>query len=393
MKNVAFIILGIENLCGGGGAERQFADTYDAYQKYDAKKYNLLFIIDKKSLHNLNTIDKLIIKKNLIVFPELNIFPKKIRFFIWNFYTLKSVLKANINLLHVCLPRMMYLPFLFIISKISLFNKRVNLVFNATDCTISHNYNKSNLDKKSKKIIFVYLAYMKYIDFKGVFSWYKSFKEVFENNIDFLKEPPLITTAKYCFTNLKLYKPMKKKKIVIWAGRLEKQKNPFMFVDALKIINEKYQNILRLGWKFYIYGEGSLKNVLESTISKYKIDSFLSVKSCNLMSEIFGKSSIFVSTQDYENFTSLSMLEAMACGNIIISRNVGQTENFVRNKINGLLLSHDTADNLAYCINDCITNQSSYDYMHWESVRIATEEYKADKFLKDIEKFWMKIFQ
>jgi len=179
MKNVAFIILGNENLCGGGGAERQFADTYDAYQKYDAKNYNLLFIIDNKSLHNLNTIDKLNIKKNLIVIPELNIFPKKIRYFIWNFYALKSVLQANINLLHVCLPRMMYLPFLYIISKVSLFNKKVKLVFNATDCTISHNYKKSNLDRKSKKMIFVYLAYMKYIDFKGIFSWYESFKKVF----------------------------------------------------------------------------------------------------------------------------------------------------------------------------------------------------------------------
>ncbi len=43
MKAVALFIYGINNLKGGGGAERFFADFYDDYNDLTTKNFNLYY--------------------------------------------------------------------------------------------------------------------------------------------------------------------------------------------------------------------------------------------------------------------------------------------------------------------------------------------------------------
>ncbi|PWS21862.1 hypothetical protein DKP78_21375, partial [Enterococcus faecium] len=59
------------------------------------------------------------------------------------------------------------------------------------------------------------------------------------------------------------------------------------------------------------------------------------------MSEIFSRSSIFVSLQRTENYPSQSLLEAMAARNAVVATRVGETAKLVRHQETGLLVTSD----------------------------------------------------
>ena len=84
------------------------------------------------------------------------------------------------------------------------------------------------------------------------------------------------------------------------------------------------------------------------------------------------------------------MNEAMAAGNIIISRNVGQTELFVKDGVNGLLLKSDNPDGLADAINWVINNTDKHEKMATESVKLTTQVHNFENFRKQLESFGSK---
>jgi glycosyltransferase involved in cell wall biosynthesis len=108
------------------------------------------------------------------------------------------------------------------------------------------------------------------------------------------------------------------------------------------------------------------------------------------MTHIFEESKCFISTQDFENFPSLAMNEAMAAGNAIISRNVGQTNLFVKHLINGVLTDSDTAEGLASAIEYYISHPQMHEGMQNESIRLTEEVHTFENFKFQIENFWDK---
>ena len=50
---VAFVLVGIGDLSGGGGAERFFAEAFEAYQELEEARYELYLITDESSLARL----------------------------------------------------------------------------------------------------------------------------------------------------------------------------------------------------------------------------------------------------------------------------------------------------------------------------------------------------
>ena len=67
MANVAFLIFGVVELKGGGGAERFFADFFEIYNQ-SKTKHKLYYIIDKTSIGNLNKVGKLNSIDNILNF-------------------------------------------------------------------------------------------------------------------------------------------------------------------------------------------------------------------------------------------------------------------------------------------------------------------------------------
>ncbi len=68
------------------------------------------------------------------------------------------------------------------------------------------------------------------------------------------------------------------------------------------------------------------------------------------LSKYFNYLRIFESCQNYENFTSLSLMEAMAAGNAIRARYVGQTSFVLKTNENGIYIKPDTVEGLVNSI-------------------------------------------
>ncbi|MEO8512360.1 MAG: glycosyltransferase [Ignavibacteria bacterium] len=123
---------------------------------------------------------------------------------------------------------------------------------------------------------------------------------------------------------------------IAFSARLEPDKNPLMYLEAVAVLHRKYPEI-----KFHLLGEGSLVYEIEEFIRTNKLSETVNFKFHKNPPEIFARTSIIVSLQTGTNYPSQTLLEAMACGNAVIASNTGDTGMFINEK-NGMLIGLNT---------------------------------------------------
>lgn len=121
---------------------------------------------------------------------------------------------------------------------------------------------------------------------------------------------------------------------VVSVGRLDKQKNQKMLIQAFYCIHKKYPN-----YKLYIFGEGPLREELSQLICKLKLDKcvFLPGVSDNIKEEIYN-AKLFVLSSNYEGLPN-SLMEAMTLGLPCISTDCpcGGPKSLIDDGQNGIL--------------------------------------------------------
>lgn len=160
---------------------------------------------------------------------------------------------------------------------------------------------------------------------------------------------------------------------VAFAARLEPDKNPIMFLEAALIINKKFPEI-----KFYVLGEGSLANEVAAFIKQNSMEKNVNFFFHNDPPQIFSRTSVFVSLQTGTNYPSQSVLEAMACGNMIIASNSGDTGLFINNK-NGCLIPLNTGQ-LAGAVEEAYLNRDKTLAKGKYAARFVSEYHTIEKF-------------
>jgi glycosyltransferase involved in cell wall biosynthesis len=118
---------------------------------------------------------------------------------------------------------------------------------------------------------------------------------------------------------------------IAFSGRLEPDKCPMLYLEAAKEILKEYPNI-----KFHLLGEGSLVKEINNFIDSSGLRDKINFQFHKNPPELFAGTSIFVSLQTGTNYPSLSVIEAMACGNAVVASNVGDTTLLI-NENNGVL--------------------------------------------------------
>lgn len=381
MPNIAIFIPCVGGLAGGGGAERFFLDFFQKYQPlYTANK--LYFITDTGSIENFRSLNEFYFNKRLLIYRLYhNRFKETLEFLA----ILKILIQHRIDILQIPL----YNIHLYnLIKRIDSLPKifRPKIVLNITDSRIPHYYFEG--EKYGLNYRKTYEPVFNNIKVDGVISWYKLFEKfVQENNL--IKSNPSIFCINSRYSG-KIINPKKKKEnLIVYAARFVHVKQPLFFIEAIHIL--KTQKFNFRNWKFKMYGKGDLKNEVLSALKKYNLQDLISVDLNTDMTSIFERSKCFVSTQDFENFPSLSMNEAMAAGNVIIARDVGQTNLFVKDSVNGVLLKSDNPSGLADAINWFINNTDKHLKMAAESVKLTTQTHNFENFRKQLEMFWFKI--
>lgn len=377
--------MGIGDLAGGGGAERYFANLYDQVD-FLRREVEIFFITDKESFAHFRKIGALKNEENLILISNYkNRFHKLLQTIEFLF----RVVFRGIDIIHIGNFNSYYDFFgknlRYIPARL-----RPKQILNIVDCRMAPTIEQFKSEGAYEGFPFAaYLKFFQEAHLDGIYSWYINFIEV-AKRFKLIRSNPNMRAASYCFTDLEHYTaaPQKENQIV-FAARLVDLKDPLMFVGAIDVLNRDAPELLE-GWEVLLYGRGELEEAVKALVREKGLEEVITLGISYDMASIFAKSKAFVSTQHFENFTSLSMLEAMACGNAILSRNVGQTDYFVKEGQNGFLASQDDAKGMAEVLKKYLKSEELHPVFAQKSIEIATHIHTRDNFVEELVAYWQE---
>jgi glycosyltransferase involved in cell wall biosynthesis len=139
-----------------------------------------------------------------------------------------------------------------------------------------------------------------------------------------------------------------KERLIVFVGRMEDAKNPRLFLSAMEIL-AKY----RQDFKAILLGTGSLDRQLDMLIMRSGLQAIVTRLFHSKPQEVLSRSLVFVSIQEFDNYPSQALLEAMACGCAIIASDVGQTGKLVSDDVGYRvpLVAEAIAEKLSYALD------------------------------------------
>ncbi len=177
---------------------------------------------------------------------------------------------------------------------------------------------------------------------------------------------------------------------IAFASRLEPEKNPFMYLEAIKEISPRHPDV-----KFHLLGEGSMVNEITRFIQNNSLSGRVNFQFHKNPADILKETSVFASLQPNTNYPSQSVLEAMACGNAIVATNVGDTHLFI-NESNGILIQPELKE-LVTALEFLINNRQLTRELGLNAKDFALENHTieryADYFLGVVDDTYRKVFK
>lgn len=145
--------------------------------------------------------------------------------------------------------------------------------------------------------------------------------------------------------------------VLVTVGRLDRQKNPLLLLDAFRLLRE---SIPRL--RLLFIGDGVLRPGVEERIAEAGLQSHVrlcGVQPPPVIAEYLWAADLFVLSSAYEGMP-IVVLEAMATGLPVASTDVGEVSRVVTPGINGELVSRHEAASLSEAIRACRDNVVRY---------------------------------
>lgn len=162
-------------------------------------------------------------------------------------------------------------------------------------------------------------------------------------------------------------KNIKKDKRIIGIGRLTKQKNFELLINAFEKIKDEYSD-----YELIIYGDGEEKDSLTKLIDSKKMSNRVTLAGNvdNIKSEI-EKAEIYVLSSDYEGMPN-ALMESMALGLKCIATDCagGGARYLIRNNENGILIPIGEVDSLRNAIIEMISNEKKSKLMSENAKKI-----------------------
>ena len=389
-KSVAFVQTDVRSGAGVGGAQHFFIDMFQKYHEQPDPAHRLYFITDKSSQRQIR--QQAGYEKSGRFVLGLVMLKNRFHDLAGNLDWLCKIIFRRIRLIHICqYYHPTYYRRLRFLQSLPAFI-RPKIVVNFIHCAFPYEYDERGTHN-SEDYHQRFDPLFNDIKVDGVYSWYVLFKQFVEERGLFKSKPYIHAIETYCCNTSKYRPAAEKENHIVWAARFEDLKNPFFFIDALHALVESPggKELLK-DWKIIVCGKGPYEEEVKRMIADYKLHEFLELKgNVPNMAEIFARSKCFISSQNFENFTSLSMNEAMAAGNAIISRNVGQTSYYVEDGGNGFLAQEDTPQGLADALRRYLSQPGRHEALQRRSLEIIRDVHNIPNFIRELDAFWAKL--
>ncbi len=171
-------------------------------------------------------------------------------------------------------------------------------------------------------------------------------------NIKNIKEKTSLHLNAVDINKFKEITPKTKKETptVIFVGRLAKQKNLTLLLDAKK------QS--KIDYKLLIVGDGPLKDNLENKVKNEKISDIKFLGHRDDIEKILPQSDLFVLPSHFEGL-SIALIEALACGLPVIGSDIKGMRQIITPDV-GLLFQPNDPLSLAHTIDKILSNEELY---------------------------------
>ena len=176
-----------------------------------------------------------------------------------------------------------------------------------------------------------------------------------------------------------------RRKVIVGAGRLIKQKNFALLIDAFADIADEFPD-----YTLTIYGEGNKRSELEQLAKEHDIGDRVSLPGYVMsLGDEIEDASLFVLSSDFEGMPN-ALMEAMALGLPCISTDcpVGGPRYLIRDGKNGVVVPVNDRFSLAEAIRNMLSNKEKSVTMGREAAKIS-DELHPDK----IYTMWSNVIQ
>lgn len=156
-------------------------------------------------------------------------------------------------------------------------------------------------------------------------------------------------------------------KTIVAVGRLEKQKNHRLLLDAFSLIAERIP-----AYQLHIYGKGELQESLQAYVADLGLDGRVDLKGyCNTVLDEIVTAGMYVLPSDYEGMSN-SLLEAMAMGLPVVSTDhpIGGARQLIVSGVNGILVKVGAKEELADAMLRIILDTSFATNISKEAVKV-----------------------
>lgn len=171
---------------------------------------------------------------------------------------------------------------------------------------------------------------------------------------------------------------------LLFLSRLENEKGIYELIDALKILNKKYTNIV-----LTVAGDGSEMDSLMRYAKKCNVDNvgFTGFITGSDKDMVFKQADIFI-LPSYSEGMPLAVLEAMAYGLPVVTTPVGGLRDFFKNGRMGFFIDAGKARDISIFIDKIISNHELRVKMsHYNSI-YAEEHFKASRVVSRLESIY-----
>jgi glycosyltransferase involved in cell wall biosynthesis len=168
---------------------------------------------------------------------------------------------------------------------------------------------------------------------------------------------------------------------IIYTGRLEKKKGVLLLCNAFEKLYAKHKDI-----SLELIGSGSLEGYILD-LSK-KLNNSIKVSTSTNIVKSYQNADIFVLASFSEGMSN-SLLEAMACGLIVVSSNVGAAEEIINHGDNGFLFENKHLENLVEIIESVLMENYDTKKIRKQSVKTMRNSFSNKYLVSNINKIYI----